>query len=137
MGADKWHEHFLLFPRDSAMPPSQLQPAQMLWHMPGNQTWPNYLSNLKRSSRERLIYDVIPLTMMDFSQGMSASQRPGLKLYMNKQNMWPSNSLLNKEGNSWAPWHSFRTDTLLTMNEVALLLPDEKGVSHCWEYESR
>lgn len=75
--------------------------------------------------------------MMDFSQGMSASQYPGLKLYMNKQNMWPSNSLLNKEGNSWALWLPYRTDTVLTMNEVALLLPDEKGVSHCREYESR
>lgn len=128
MGAAKCHEHFLLFPRNCV---HATFPAPAICHAISMCQGTKLAPTTSLTLRERLICGVAPLTVVDFNQRMSASHCLGLKLYMNKRSMWPSNSSLSKEGNSWALWHPFRTDTTLTMNEVALLLPDEKGVSHC------
>lgn len=69
MGAAECHEHFLLFDGDSAhatfAAPTSCDAVTMCQEA---EPAPNSLT-----SRERLIHGVTPRTVMDFSQGMSAS----------------------------------------------------------------
>lgn len=93
LGTAKCHEHFLLSPRVSA---HATFPAPASWDAVSmcQGTKPTPIISLTSRILKRKTHPccVTPLTMMDFRQRMSAFHCPGLKLYINKQNTWPSNS---------------------------------------------